>query len=283
METTDAFRARFEANYFNLLIKKGVDPSTARTRAKAKAAALPARIETPAAAAPAAAPVDDDGGAARAGPRASEAHNQRRGAIVGGRIGRRRRRVRRRRGTFGLPIGRRTQGDLPAPKPPRRRQEGRTCAENRGRRRRRPRAVEKETTRAEAELGPRLDERPTARRDGVGDASRLARTAPDAGARVARGARTTPGPRLHVPVGPPRPVFRTGPHLRMLYGEFRRVSRDGAQLQLHDDDLTALVEDDPVRSCVEICSYRGEVASMAWGVRDFVSTQVPSARPPVSL
>ena len=39
METTDAFRARFEANYFNLLIKKGVDPSTARTRAKAKAAA----------------------------------------------------------------------------------------------------------------------------------------------------------------------------------------------------------------------------------------------------
>ena len=56
METTDAFRARFEENYFSLLIKKGVDPSTARTRAKAKAAALPARIETPAAAAPAAAP-----------------------------------------------------------------------------------------------------------------------------------------------------------------------------------------------------------------------------------
>ena len=56
METTEAFRARFEANYYNLLIKKGVDPSTARTRAKAKAQALPERIETPAAAAPAAAP-----------------------------------------------------------------------------------------------------------------------------------------------------------------------------------------------------------------------------------
>ena len=56
METTDAFRARFAENYYNLLIKKGVDPSTARTRAKAKAAALPARIETPAAAAPIAAP-----------------------------------------------------------------------------------------------------------------------------------------------------------------------------------------------------------------------------------
>ena len=50
METTDAFRARFEENYYNLLIKKGVDPSTARARAKRKAAALPERIETPAAA-----------------------------------------------------------------------------------------------------------------------------------------------------------------------------------------------------------------------------------------
>ena len=56
METTDAFRARFEENYYQLLIKKGVDPSTARTRAREKAAALPARIETPAAAAPAAVP-----------------------------------------------------------------------------------------------------------------------------------------------------------------------------------------------------------------------------------
>ena len=56
METTDAFRARFEENYYQLLLKKGVDPSTARTRAKAKAQALPERIETPAAAAPAAAP-----------------------------------------------------------------------------------------------------------------------------------------------------------------------------------------------------------------------------------
>jgi ribosomal protein L12E/L44/L45/RPP1/RPP2 len=55
METTDAFRARFEENYFQLLVKKGVDPSTARARAKAKAVALPARIETPAAA-PAPAP-----------------------------------------------------------------------------------------------------------------------------------------------------------------------------------------------------------------------------------
>ena len=50
METTDAFRAKFEENYYNLLIKKGIDPATARTRAKAKAAALPARIETPVAA-----------------------------------------------------------------------------------------------------------------------------------------------------------------------------------------------------------------------------------------
>ena len=56
METTDAFRKRFEENYFSLLIKKGIDPAAARTRAKAKAAALPKRIETPAAAAPAAAP-----------------------------------------------------------------------------------------------------------------------------------------------------------------------------------------------------------------------------------
>ena len=56
METTDAFRARFEENYYALLIKKGIDPAAARTRAKAKAAALPARIETPATAAPAAAP-----------------------------------------------------------------------------------------------------------------------------------------------------------------------------------------------------------------------------------
>ena len=56
METTDAFRKRFEENYYNLLIKKGIDPAAARTRAKAKAAALPKRIETPAAAAPAAAP-----------------------------------------------------------------------------------------------------------------------------------------------------------------------------------------------------------------------------------
>ena len=56
METTDAFRARFEENYYQLLLKKGVDPSTARTRAREKAAALPDRIETPAAAAPAAAP-----------------------------------------------------------------------------------------------------------------------------------------------------------------------------------------------------------------------------------
>ena len=56
METTDAFRERFEQNYYNLLIKKGIDPAAARTRAKAKAAALPARIETPAAAAPAPAP-----------------------------------------------------------------------------------------------------------------------------------------------------------------------------------------------------------------------------------
>ena len=55
METTDAFRARFEANYYQLLVKKGVDPSTARARARAKAASLPARIETPAAA-PAPAP-----------------------------------------------------------------------------------------------------------------------------------------------------------------------------------------------------------------------------------
>ena len=55
METTDAFRKRFEQNYYNLLIKKGIDPAAARTRAREKAAALPARIETPAAAAPAAA------------------------------------------------------------------------------------------------------------------------------------------------------------------------------------------------------------------------------------
>ena len=48
METTDAFRARFAENYYQLLLKKGVDPSTARARARAKAAALPARIETPA-------------------------------------------------------------------------------------------------------------------------------------------------------------------------------------------------------------------------------------------
>ena len=45
METTDAFRARFEENYYSLLIKKGVDPATARTRARAKAAALPDQIE----------------------------------------------------------------------------------------------------------------------------------------------------------------------------------------------------------------------------------------------
>ena len=56
METTDAFRKRFEKNYYNLLIKKGIDPAAARTRAREKAAALPARIETPAAAAPAPAP-----------------------------------------------------------------------------------------------------------------------------------------------------------------------------------------------------------------------------------
>ena len=56
METTDAFRARFEENFYQLLLKKGIDPATARARAKAKAAALPARIETPAAA-PAPAPV----------------------------------------------------------------------------------------------------------------------------------------------------------------------------------------------------------------------------------
>ena len=61
------------------------------------------------------------------------------------------------------------------------------------------------------------------------------------------------------------------------------MSRDGAQLQLHDDDLTALVDGDPVPNCVEKCGYRDEVASMAWGVRDFVSTQVPSARPPLSV
>ena len=93
METTDAFRAKFEENYYNLLIKKGIDPAAARTRAKAKAAALPARIETPAAAAPAAAPAPAPAArpapaprgtrAARARPRASEAHNQARGAIVG--------------------------------------------------------------------------------------------------------------------------------------------------------------------------------------------------------
>ena len=47
METTDAFRARFEENYTNLLIKKGMDPAAARTRAREKAAALPERIETP--------------------------------------------------------------------------------------------------------------------------------------------------------------------------------------------------------------------------------------------
>ena len=56
METTDAFRARFEENYYTLLIKKGFDPAAARTRAREKAAALPERIETPAAGAPAAAP-----------------------------------------------------------------------------------------------------------------------------------------------------------------------------------------------------------------------------------
>ena len=50
METTDAFRERFEQNYYNLLIKKGIDPAAARTRAREKAAALPERIETPAAA-----------------------------------------------------------------------------------------------------------------------------------------------------------------------------------------------------------------------------------------
>ena len=61
------------------------------------------------------------------------------------------------------------------------------------------------------------------------------------------------------------------------------MSRDGAQLQLHDDDQPALVEDDPVPNCVGRCSYRDEVASMAWGVRDFVSTQVPRPRPPVPL
>jgi len=55
METTDAFRARFEENLYQLLLGKGIDPATARARAKAKAAALPARIETPAAA-PAPAP-----------------------------------------------------------------------------------------------------------------------------------------------------------------------------------------------------------------------------------
>ena len=55
METTDAFRKRFEENYYSLLIKKGIDPAAARTRAREKAAALPARIETPAAA-PAPAP-----------------------------------------------------------------------------------------------------------------------------------------------------------------------------------------------------------------------------------
>ena len=33
METTDAFRKRFEENYYNLLIKKGIDPAAARTRA----------------------------------------------------------------------------------------------------------------------------------------------------------------------------------------------------------------------------------------------------------
>ena len=55
METTDAFRARFAENYYQLLLKKGVDPATARARATAKAAALPARIETRAAA-PALAP-----------------------------------------------------------------------------------------------------------------------------------------------------------------------------------------------------------------------------------
>ena len=132
METTDAFRARFAENYYNLLIKKGVDPSTARTRAKAKAAALPARIETPAAA--------------------------------------------------------------PAPAP----------------------------------------------------------AAPPA------------------PVAAP-PVFRAGAPLCLLYGQFRRVSRDGAQLQLHDDDLTALVDGDPMSRPRSPVPLRKPVA------------QVPVARPQVHL
>ena len=44
METTDAFRARFEENYYQLLLKKGVDPFPARARAKAKAAARVRRL-----------------------------------------------------------------------------------------------------------------------------------------------------------------------------------------------------------------------------------------------
>ena len=55
------------------------------------------------------------------------------------------------------------------------------------------------------------------------------------------------------------------------YGQFRRVSRDGAQLQLHDDDLTALVDGDPVSGARPPLSVRQPVA------------QVPVARPQVHL
>ena len=55
------------------------------------------------------------------------------------------------------------------------------------------------------------------------------------------------------------------------YGQFRRLSRDGAQLQLHDDDLTALVDGYPVSGPRPPVSVRQPVA------------QVPVARSQVHL
>ena len=47
VEATDRFRKRFEDSFFQQLVEKGLDEETARTRAKEKAAALPARVAKP--------------------------------------------------------------------------------------------------------------------------------------------------------------------------------------------------------------------------------------------
>ena len=47
VEATDRFRAKFEESLFQQLTEKGIDEETARSRAKEKAAALPARVAKP--------------------------------------------------------------------------------------------------------------------------------------------------------------------------------------------------------------------------------------------